>query len=109
MNEDPSMRAVLDDMARRLADEGKLVEAGWIAFRLSCIPMTASDVQLREMRIAFMSGAHHLFFAIIQAIEEGDEPTDSDLERMDKVAAELKAFLDGELKPRSAATFVRKT
>lgn len=110
MNESPELRAVLEGVCRRLADEGKLVEAGWVALRLTCIPAGAPEAQLREMRIAFMSGAHHLFTSCMMTLDEGDEATLADMRRMDKIAKELDAFLQNELKPLGAKgkTILRK-
>lgn len=82
----------LDALVRRLTDEGKLCEAGWTSFRRLCIPLSAREVQVTEMRKAFLAGMHHLFFAILMALEDGDEPTDVDIARMDQIAAELKAW-----------------
>lgn len=91
-------REEFEALARKLARDGRLVEAGWIAFRMECIPPAASDMQLSEMRKAFMAGAHHLFFSVVASVDAGDEPTDADMLRMDKIAAELRGFYETELK-----------
>jgi hypothetical protein len=77
---------------RSLTDQGKLIEAGWISLRVRVVPLDASTVQLREMRMAFFGGAAHLFHAIMTVLEPGAEPTDKDMQRMSLIQTELAAF-----------------
>jgi hypothetical protein len=81
-------------LERDLLDQGKLIEAGWVGYRLAVMPPDVGKVQLDETRIAFFAGAQHLFGTIMNAMEEGEEPTDNDLRRMDNVDKELQAFLE---------------
>ena len=53
------------------------------------IPKDAPAVQLREMQLAFMAGAEHLFSSIMGILDPGEEPTDADLSRMDLIHKEL--------------------
>lgn len=76
-------------VARQLADDGKLIEAGWVGLKLAAIPKDAPQVQVDEMRLAFMAGAQHLFASIMGILDPGAEPTDADLRKMDLIAAEL--------------------
>lgn len=92
-------RQFLEQLSRRLADEGKLIEAGWVALRIQAIPLNASAVQLQEMRMAFMAGAQHLFASMMGILEEGVMETENDLRRMDLINKELEAFGE-ELKLR---------
>lgn len=80
-------------MHRELADSGKLIEAGWIGMRIACDLIDAPADQLREMRMAFFAGAQHLFGSIMTVLEPGDEPSDTDLRRLDLIDKELKAFI----------------
>lgn len=82
----------LEQLTKRLADEGKLIEAGWISLRLHAMPLNAPAIQLEEMRNAFMAGAQHLFASIMTALDPGTEPTDADMERMGLIARELEVF-----------------
>jgi hypothetical protein len=41
-------RQFLEQLSRKLADEGKLIEAGWVALRLQAIPHNAPAVQLQR-------------------------------------------------------------
>lgn len=90
-------REQLDDLARKLTDEGKLIEAGWVSLLAVAVPPDADEVQLFEMRMAFMAGAQHLFASIMSILDPGTEPTDADLKRMELIDGELSAF-EGELR-----------
>ena len=92
-------RQFLVQLSKRLADEGKLIEAGWISLRLAVIPLDAPAVQLEEMRNAFMAGAQHLFASLLTILEPDTKPTDADMMRMDLIDQELRAFGE-ELKLR---------
>ena len=85
-------RQFLEQLTKRLADDGKLIEAGWVSLRLHAVPLNAPPVQLEEMRNAFMAGAQHLFASIMTVLDPGTEPTDADMERMSMIADELDAF-----------------
>jgi hypothetical protein len=86
-------RAFLERMSRELADQGKLIEAGWVAFRLLALPQDVSPVQLDNCRMAFMAGSQHLFSSINAVLDHGDaEPTDADLRKMSLINEELQAF-----------------
>lgn len=85
----------LTDLSRELTDQGKLIEAGWVALQLAAIPGDAPRLQLTEMRMAFFAGAQHLFASIMTILEPGAEPTDADFSRMDQINAELQGFADG--------------
>jgi hypothetical protein len=87
-------RAHLERLTKELIAAGKLIEAGWISLRIAAVPRDAPPIQLTEMRQAFFAGAHHVFNSIMVVLEPGEEPTDADLDRMDKINAELNAFLD---------------
>jgi hypothetical protein len=97
----------LIELTKKLAEEGKLIEAGWVGLLQAAIPADAPPIQVREMRMAFMAGAQHLFSSIMVVLEPGaEEATEADLKRMDLIAAELTAFRDEMLKdPRFKAGF----
>lgn len=78
---------------RDLTDKGLLIEAGWTGFRVACELHDAPRQQLEQMREAFFAGAHHLFASILGILEDGAEPTPTDLSRMDKIDAELDRFI----------------
>jgi hypothetical protein len=89
-------RAFLERLTKELADQGKIIEGGWVALRTACIPLDAPPAQLHEMRMAYIAGARHLFTSIIAMLDPGTEETEADFRRMDLIHAELEAFR-GEL------------
>lgn len=92
MNQAEIIRAAHDEFVKRLSDEGKLIEVGFMAMRAAIIPITASEGQVSDMRIAFMAGAQHLYGSIMSMMESDREPTDADMRRMSLIASELEAF-----------------
>ena len=93
-------RDFVDALARRLADEGKLIEAGWVALKALVVPPTAPETQIEDMRMAYFAGAQHLFASILTILEPGAEPSDQDLERMDLINDELATFAKEEFDRR---------
>lgn len=79
-------------LTKKLADEGKLIEAGWVGLRLAVISPDAPQIQLDECRMAFMAGAQHLFSSIMVILDPGGEPSDADLHKMDLIDKELRDF-----------------
>jgi hypothetical protein len=75
-----------------LADRGKLIEAGFALFAHYVIAKDAPPEQLREMRLAFMAGAEHLFSSIMNILDPGEDSTAADLRRMDLISAEIDAW-----------------
>ncbi len=88
-----NLRGVVDEVTKKLVDEGKIIEAGWVSLKMMTIPDDAPQVQLDEMRMAFFAGAQHLFGSIMSFLEKDEEPTEADLERMSKINDELNQFL----------------
>lgn len=83
----------IDELCRRLVDGGKLLEAGWLGYRLQVLPPDAPQIQIDECRIAFFSGAQHLFSSIMGIMDADREPTEADLRRMSAIDTELTAFI----------------
>lgn len=90
-----------EELTKRFVDDGKLIEAGFAAMRITMIPKDAPEIQVREMRMAFLAGAQHLFGSIMSILEPGADPTETDLRRMDLINVELEAFTR-EMKLRAA-------
>ena len=86
-------REMIDELTKGLVDQGRLVEAGWLSFRIMAIAPNAPQIQLDEMRVAFFSGAQHLFGSMMSFLEAGDDVTEHDLKRMDQVHEELEGFI----------------
>lgn len=93
MAEKVNPHEVIEALTAKLTDEGRIIEAGWVAMRALAIPEDAPQIQLDEMRNAFFAGAQHLFASIMVVLDPGDEPTEQDLNRFDQIDAELKRFI----------------
>jgi hypothetical protein len=85
-------RAFLERLSKELADQGKLIEAGWVAYRVMVLPPNAPAIQIDECRLAYMAGAQYLFFSILTILDPGEDPTDADLNKMDLINKELQTF-----------------
>lgn len=80
-------------ITRALVDEGKLMEAGWVVYSAKFVPRIHTPAQLAEWRRCFYAGAQHLFGSIMTFLDEGPEPTHTDLDRMSQIDAELSSFV----------------
>lgn len=86
-------KEAVDAICKEAADQGKLIEAGWLALRMTAIHPAAPPNQLAEMRMAYFAGAQHLFSSIMGTLDPDADPTEADLRRMDLIDQELKAWL----------------
>ena len=91
---DMDMNDMQREICRKLADKGRVVEAGWMSLRIAVIDPDAPANQLAEMRMAFFAGAQHLFRNIISMLDTGREPTEGDLRRMTAISKELDGFIE---------------
>lgn len=87
------MPSAIDLLTAKLADDGRLIEAGWAVMKAKMLE-GAPPIQVEEMRKAFYFGAQHLFASIVSVLDAGEEPTEQDLDRMSLIDAELKAFIE---------------
>lgn len=83
----------LNEIAKHLTKQGKLIEAGWIGLQLACISPDAPQIQLDDLRMAFFAGAQHLFGSITNMLDPEGDVTDADLERMESIHNELLTFI----------------
>ena len=83
----------LTKLTKDLVDKGLLIEAGWQGLRIMAMPKDAPQIQIDEMRMAFFAGAQHLYSSIMSVMDEGTEPTDKDLQRMEQIHNELNRFI----------------
>lgn len=79
-------------LTRKLVDDGRLIEAGWVGLRAMWLPPDAPENQVADLRKAFMAGAQHAWSSLLTMLDEGEDPTTADLGRMEKIQAELDAF-----------------
>jgi hypothetical protein len=90
------LEEIANEVSQKLADEGRLIEAGWMFFRLMSMP-DAPQLQTDWCRSAFMAGAQHLFSSITTMLAE------SDMNKMNLIDQELRTFLR-EMQLRSTET-----
>ena len=83
---------IVSTITKNLADEGKLIEAGFNVLCKLMIPSNASEEQINDMRLAYMAGAQHLWASIMVSLDPGEKETVDDLARMGKIATELEAW-----------------
>ena len=95
-------RAAIDRLTKELSDQGKLIEAGWVAMRLTVMAPDAPQEQVDEMHLAYMAGAQHLYASITTAMDAGEDITAADMKRMANIADELDAFAEQQLAKLSA-------
>lgn len=93
LNDDAAhIKAISDAILKKWADQGKIIEGGWVAFVAVSGLQKAPANQLNAMRKAYMVGAQHLFASIMQMLDPGGEPSEGDMRRMDLIARELETF-----------------
>jgi hypothetical protein len=85
-------RALVDEVTKKLTDDGKLIEAGFVGYRQFVLPADAPQIQIDECRLAFFAGAQHLFASIMAVMDSDAEPTEADMRRMDAIHKELEKF-----------------
>lgn len=78
---------------QHMVDQGKLIEAGWVGYRMMVLPRDAPDIQISECRLAFFAGAQHVFASMLAMLEPDEEVTDADLARVEMIDMELREFL----------------
>lgn len=87
-----SHEQVVAAIAKKLADEGKLIEAGFEVLNQLIIPSGAPQAQVDDMRLAYMAGAQHLWASMMTSLDPGEDETSADLVRMTNIQAELDTW-----------------
>lgn len=95
MSDEKEVKEVMDRVIKKLIDDGQLIEAGFqsllaVAYKGITIPPEIQE----QMREVFFGGAQHLHGAVFQVMDEGTEPTENDMRRLDNIHKELEAFLE---------------
>lgn len=85
-------RELINELTKKLADDGKIIEAGWVGLKMMAIPPSAGETQVNEMRKAFFAGAQHLLGSIMSMLDPGPDETAADMDRMTKIHQELEIF-----------------
>lgn len=93
---------VVTHIGKQSADDGKLLEIGWLAYEATCIPPGTAPERMKEMRLCYFAGCEHLFSMIMGILDPGSEPTARDLSRMAKISAEVdfwRSVLEASFRP----------
>jgi hypothetical protein len=77
------------ELTKLLTDQGKLIEGGFAVF---VHVLDVPETQIEPSRLAFMAGAEHLFASVMNVLDPGEEPTETDLRRMDQIQEELNRW-----------------
>jgi hypothetical protein len=84
-----NVKELADRLSKALADEGRVVAAGWQIYRLACLKIPPHEAR-DDLREAFEAGAEHLFGTMMSMLDPGTEETPADMARMDRLNDELK-------------------
>lgn len=88
------VREIAQRVTEELAQDGKLILGGWQAFEiLSGLKTGGSELERSAMKNAYYSGAQHLFASIMNILEEGQEPTEGDLNKITAIHEELEQWV----------------
>lgn len=82
----------MQDLTRKLIDDGKLIEAGWVGLCAMWLPPEAPEHHVADLHKAFMAGALHVWEGVRTMLDPGEHETPNDMARMGKIQAELDAF-----------------
>lgn len=84
-------QAIHDRIMSSMADDGMVIEGGWQALEAMVLTQ-AVPAQREAMRFAYFAGAQHLFAALMAILDPGNDATERDLERIQRIARELAAW-----------------
>lgn len=87
------VREIAQRVTEDLSQEGRLIAGGWRAFEILTGLERAPELQRSEMKLAYYSGAQHLFASIMNILEEGQEPTEGDLNKVTAIHEELEQWV----------------
>ena len=73
----------------------------WRDYRTKVIPLDAPAIQATECRRAFYADADALFVILMAVLDPGTEATEHDLETMNEIVEELRAFADAVRQQRA--------
>lgn len=83
---------VAEAIVKAAVDDARLIEAGFDALRAMAIAQDAPQIQVDEMRLAFMAGAQHIWGSMMQFLDPDSEPTMDDMRRMQSIQDELERW-----------------
>jgi hypothetical protein len=87
----PEQHALWAAILKEWADKGRVIEGGWQAY-VAILLQGKTELERSELRTAYFLGAEHLFSSIMQIMDQGPDPTENDMARMDLIHKELERF-----------------
>ena len=66
--------------------------AFWASFEAQVMPEGCSEIQHREMKMAFYGGGAAAFAALVSILSPDLEPTEEDLQAVSEIQEEFSAF-----------------
>lgn len=88
-NREREIQRIAEQLTKKYASEGRLIEAGWQTYRVLCLRSAVND-SCGDLKEAFQAGAEHVFASMVNMLEADEEVTDNDLKRMDHLQAEVE-------------------
>lgn len=79
-------------MKKSIKTKQPSIAAAWNSYLEMVLPPTIAPGLRADLRLAFYGGAATLFYSILNALDEGEEPTDADLARMNAINDEIDQF-----------------
>lgn len=81
------------EISKQLMTQGKLVASGFLGLWL-CIGRPDNQAYREDIRTAFFAGAYHVFQSIMATMDEGEEVTAGDKDRLSMLNKELEEFVE---------------
>lgn len=100
-----AIRKISTAITKMLMKEGRLIELGFRLFILhsytgpdlvpsQSTPLDMPKEQYDGLRMAFFSGAQHLFGSLTTGLDDDDESTEENIRKMELIQSELDWFID---------------
>jgi len=72
----------------------KIMRTGWSQVLEQLIPPKTHPTMVKGFKRFYMAGAQHLFHSLVYdaALDEGDEPTEADLSKIDALMHEINEY-----------------
>lgn len=87
----PSTNLMIRSEVRKLARQGKLIDAAFKVFRRAVFPGAEPD-QVHAMRICFFAGAAEIHALMMAGLDDGLSETDGDLVFLQQWVDEIEQF-----------------
>lgn len=87
----PSTDKMIRSEIRKLARQGKLIDAAFKVFQRAVFPGAGPD-QVHAMRICFFAGSAEVYALMTAGLDDGLAETDGDLRFMEQWVGEIEQF-----------------